>query len=250
MGFRFEVDEPVRVATHPARPRATITVRWRGEDVGDVYGENIYAVSGFITRQRESSLAREGFELIPMDTLADWRMAGFGTFGRAGPSTLESDAGPGILWYTREEFADFELVVDWRTSSPEDNAGVFLRIPALRCDDPENDWKPAVDEGYEVQIDDRGVDPETGATGSAWHRTGAIYRLAPALVVASHPTGVWNTFEVEARESTITVALNGVPVSRLSGSDGRRRRTGYLGLQAHHPGARVRFRNLQIKRLE
>lgn len=218
MGFRFDLDEPVRVVTHPARPRATITARWSGDEVQDAYGENIYAVSSFITRQRETSLVREGFELIPMDTLAGWRMAGLGTFRPAGPSTLESDGGPGILWYTREEFADFELVVDWRTGSPEDNAGVFLRIPALRSNGPTNDWKPAVDEGYEV--------------------------------VASHPVGVWNTFEIEARESTITVALNGVRVSRLVGSDtGGRRRAGYIGLQAHHPGARVRFRNLQIKRL-
>jgi hypothetical protein len=29
-----------------------------------------------------------------------------------GPSTMESDGGVGILWYSREVFANFVLIVD------------------------------------------------------------------------------------------------------------------------------------------
>jgi hypothetical protein len=57
--------------------------------------------------------------------------------------------------------------------------------------------------------------------------------------------GSWNIFVIEARSGDITVVLNGVLVSRLTG--GSRRRSGYVGFQAHHAGSAVRFRNLQIK---
>jgi hypothetical protein len=54
--FRFEIGQRVRVVGHPARPVAIIVRRWTGTELGDVYGENIYEVSGFVTKQRESSL--------------------------------------------------------------------------------------------------------------------------------------------------------------------------------------------------
>jgi hypothetical protein len=54
---------------------------------------------------------------LPLDTLDDWRMAGTGRFHRAGPSTVNVQDGPGILWYPRTEFGDFMLLVDWRLSA-------------------------------------------------------------------------------------------------------------------------------------
>jgi hypothetical protein len=243
--FRFDIADRVRVLAHPAQPWGTVTSRWAGDAVGETYGENIYAVSGFVTLQRESSLAGEGFVAISLDALNDWRMAGRGTFRRAGPSMVESDGGPGVLWYPRMGFADFTLLVDWRLTAPGDNSGVCIRIPELGRDDPDTDWRPAIDEGYEVQIDDRGLDPERQIAGSERHRTGAIYGRAPALVQRSRPVGEWNTFEIEARGAAIDVRLNGGAVCTLTAAEGRRH--GYIGLQAHHPGSRVRFRNLQAR---
>lgn len=248
VAFRFDVGDRVRVLTHPAQPSVTVTSRWAGDAVGDTYGENIYAVSGFVTLQRESSLAGESFVALSLDALTEWRMAGRGTFRRAGPSMVESDGGPGILWYPRTELADFTLLIDWRLSALEDNSGVFLRIPSLGRDDPDRDWRPAIEEGYEVQIDDRGIDPQCGLAGSERHRTGAIYARAPALVHASRPVGEWNTFEIETRGPAIRVRLNGAAVSALDDGEAWRSR-GYIGLQAHHPGSRVRFRNLQVRPL-
>jgi hypothetical protein len=248
MAFRFDAGDRVRVLTHPAQPWATVTSCWSGHAAGDTYGENIYAVSGFATLQRESSLAGEGWVALSLDALDEWRLAGRGTFRRAGPSVVESDGGPGILWYPRLELADFTLMVDWRLSGPEDNSGVYVRIPSLGHDDPDTDWRPAIDEGYEVQIDDRGVDPERGIAGSDRHRTGAIYGRAPALALASRPVGEWNTFEIEARGASIRVRLNGTAVCALDDGEPRRWR-GYVGLQAHRPGSRVRFRNVQARPL-
>src|SRR5690349_6360166 len=96
----------------------------------------------------------DDYEPIPL-VPAHWLMAGHGGFHfLAGEA--ESDGGPGILWYTVEELGDFVLKIDWRAGSAADNSGVFLRIPALGTGNPDKEWRPAVDLGYEVQIADRG----------------------------------------------------------------------------------------------
>ncbi len=55
--FRFQIGQHVRTITHPAKPLGTIVERWTGEELRDVYGENIYSVRSVVTKQRESSLA-------------------------------------------------------------------------------------------------------------------------------------------------------------------------------------------------
>ena len=110
------------------------------------------------------------------------------------------DAGMGLLLYTEERFGDCQIRVVYRSEDARSNAGVYVRIDEgilARADDPlprrERDpdgkltketlqriaessdaereaWYP-VHHGYEVQI---------GDAGDAYHRTGAIYSLAPA----------------------------------------------------------------------
>lgn len=179
--------------------------------------------------------------------LDGWQMAGSGQFIAVGSNTVESEGGIGLLWYTREEFADFVLTVEWRASSLFDNSGVFLRFPALGSTNPAEDWKLAVDQGFEIQIDDRGYNPNDNSTGSPLHMTGAVYQLAPTIQLASRPLGEWNTFEIEVSRGDITVKLNGELVSQLLG-DKSRAIKGHIGLQNHHPGSRVQFRNLFVRR--
>ncbi len=180
-------------------------------------------------------------------TLNGWQMAGAGRFNVIGANTVESEGGIGLLWYTKEEFSDFLLTVQWRSINPFDNSGVFLRFPALGNQNPAEDWKLAVDQGYEVQIDDRGFDPNTNTTGSPLHTTGAVYQLAAATTLVSKALGEWNTFEIEAAGPDIKVRLNGSLVSHLTNNQGRPLK-GHIGLQNHHPGSRVQFRNLSVKR--
>lgn len=140
------------------------------------------------------------------------------------------------------------LVAEWRVTSLEDNSGVFVRFPPLGNRDPEHDWKLAVERGYEVQIDERGHDPERNVLGSMLHLTGAIYGLAPARVRASRAVGEWNTFEIEARGRSIRVDLNGTRVSETA-DDASRPLRGHVGLQMHHSGSRVQFRKVAARRL-
>ncbi|HKU95525.1 MAG TPA: DUF1080 domain-containing protein [Vineibacter sp.] len=180
-------------------------------------------------------------ELLTAD-LAGWRMAGQGGFRWTTPGILASHGGPGLLWYADDVFDDFTLHVVWRTTARTDNSGIFLRSPALR-DTP----APAIAHGYEVQIDDRGLDPQTGREGSPLHITGAIYRLAPCAQLLSRPTGDWNEFVIMARGPWIRVALNGSPAAQLDA--GTRNRAGHLALQCHHEGSVVQFKSVAISRL-
>jgi hypothetical protein len=188
-----------------------------------------------------------GFTTLGNGGLRDWKMAGMGGFIELGGNIIESVDGIGLLWYTKEEFADFMLKIDWRASSPTDNSGIFLRFPVLGSGDPANDWKLAVNQGYEVQIDDTGFNPDTNQFGDPLHQTGAIYTFAPSSRIASRPVGQWNTYEIKAKGKDFTVTLNGELVSSLK--NGNRPLKGHIGLQYHHFGSRVQFRNIRIKRL-
>jgi hypothetical protein len=183
------------------------------------------------------------YESLLTPAMAGWRMAGPGGFRRTGAGdAIESFGGSGLFWYAEARFADFILHVEWRITRAEDNSGVFLRCPPLA-----DDLQPAIERGYEIQIDDRGLDPATGRLDSALHLTGAIYRLAPAVGRASRPVGEWNAFEITARGPVIAVRLNGTDISRLE--DASREPRGHIGLQNHHEGSAVQFRRLDIMRL-
>lgn len=58
--FRFALGDRVRVITHPARPVGIVVARWTAAEMQDPYGEPVYAVSVFVTRQRQSSLEPAG----------------------------------------------------------------------------------------------------------------------------------------------------------------------------------------------
>jgi choline dehydrogenase-like flavoprotein len=200
-----------------------------------------------IAKQRQP--VEPGFTALGTGGLAGWQMAGFGGFIELGANIIETVDGIGLLWFTRQEFTNFVLRLEWRASFPDDNSGVFIRFPALGNSDPANDWKIAVDQGYEIQIDDTGKNPDVNPNTfhDPLHLTGSVYTLAPATRLASLPLGQWNSYEITAQGNRITVILNGQQVSQLNNAS--RSPKGFIGLQNHHFGSRVQFRNLRIKAL-
>jgi len=181
--------------------------------------------------------------------LDGWQMAGSGGFSVVGGNVLQSFGGLGLLWYTREEFGDFELTLDWRVFRADGNSGVFIRFPALNSSNPATDWQLAVSRGYEIQIDDSGYNPDTNTSGDAAHETGAIYAIKAPSKLASNPTGQWNTYRIRAQTDKINVWLNGTQVITNFVVDKIRPRKGHIGLQ-NHSGVTgpslAEFRNLQI----
>jgi hypothetical protein len=192
---------------------------------------------------------RDGLGTIGTGGLDGWQMAGSGSFMELGNNIIETIDGIGLLWYTRQQFGNFILWVDWRATYPDDNSGIFIRFPALGSSDPANDWKLAVDQGYEIQIDDTGKNPDVNPPmlGDPLHITGSVYKLAAATKVASRPLGQWNAYEIQAKGNDVTVTLNGQLASNLK--NGNRPKQGYIGLQNHHVGSRVQFRNIRIQPL-
>lgn len=172
--------------------------------------------------------------------LDGWQHVGPGGFDVVA-GELVARGGMGLLWYTRETVGDVLLGVTYRLGRHEDNSGVFIRI-----DGPPPDPWHAVHHGYEVQILDAAPD--------AYHRTGAIYSLAPATVAPSRPLGAWNELQIELRGAIVAVSINGRETTRFDPAQpapprskdweperGPRPARGYIGLQNHDEPSTVRF---------
>lgn len=175
---------------------------------------------------------------------------------------MKTEGGMGLLWYTRERFGNCTLRVVFKTTTRQDNSGVFIRIGK----EPETPWD-AVHSGYEVQIleswpEETHERSEHQTTfGDQWHTTGAIYSISKAEKFPQKPPGEWNTLEILLDGPQTTVLLNGERVTEYVEGDpvpdrehdyepirGRRPNEGYIGIQNHHKPAEVHFREVSVKR--
>lgn len=170
----------------------------------------------------------------------DWNHYGPGWFD-IDPETgvLESHGGMGLFWYAGRTFSDFEMALEFKTSKPESNSGIFLRVPGV----------PASDEyiyhSFEVQIHDT-ADQEI-------HRTGAVYDAEPASGGTSKPTGEWNAMRIRFVGDRISVWLNGEQVVDWQAEPRGKIRDfapeGYIGLQNHDRDSSVWFRDIRVRDL-
>jgi hypothetical protein len=165
---------------------------------------------------------------------AGWRHAGDARVElRGGMLQTAPGDGLGVFYYARERYRDFVLRVRFRAAAGA-NSGVHLRFPRPggRCS-----W---IDCGHEVQINDTAADPR---------RTGSIYGFADldATRARVKPPNTWSTLTIRVVGQTYSVYRDGKRINRYRAS---RRRSGYIGLQAHG-GAQdvVAFRAIRIREL-
>lgn len=174
---------------------------------------------------------------------------------------LKTVGGMGLLYYAGERFGDCTIRVVYRTTTVDDNSGIFIRIP-----EPPTDAWQAVHTGYEIQILETFpasyvLSDHQKRFGTSWHTTGAIYSMSPALATPQKPVGEWNTMEIELRGPRTVIRLNGVLVNDfVEGSvvpprehsyepvRGRRPDAGYIGLQNHHEPQTVLFKDITVIR--
>lgn len=231
---------------------------------------------------------------------ATWRQLPLVTGGKVDPSwthigwggfivddgVLRTDPagkGLGLLVYTSERLGNCQIRVVFKAKEPKCNSGVYVRLsdgildqvnhPGAAFDRgaagkiskasmekmqasgerEEGPWF-AVHHGYEVQIAD---------TGDSFHRTGAIYSLAPSSGV-TQKAGQWRTMIITLAGDRIFVDVDGKRVTHFDPAhpdqpqrkqwhepkrEPRRPAVGYLGLQNHDPGDIVWFREVSVRSL-
>lgn len=176
--------------------------------------------------------------------LSGWQHVGPGNFV-VEDGMLKTVGGMGLLWYAPAKIGNATIRVIYKMSHPQDDSGVFIRIPAK----PSEPWMP-VHRGYEVEI---------GNWPDDYGCSGVLYSLTKALARPEKPAGEWNTLEITlAGPRTITV-LNGVKVTDYREGDpvppqahdyepkrGRRPLRGYIGLQNHGDDSSVFFRDVSL----
>ena len=147
-----------------------------------------------------------------------------------------------------KQYADFILRFDFLLTTNANN-GVALRMKEVAGD--------GIKSGTEIQIlDDEGDQYKKLAD---YQYNGSLYGIAAAKRGFLKPVGQWNTQEVRAIGSRVTVVLNGTVIVDTDFKDvqktpdgknhqGMHNLKGYIGLRAHH--SRVDFRNLYIKEIK
>lgn len=154
---------------------------------------------------------------------------------------------------TKEQFGDFELVLDWKLE-PRGNSGLFYRaVEGL-------EWIYHGAPEYQL-LDDAGHNDGRSPLTSA----GSLHSVYAVPRGVVKPGGEWNTTRVVARGAHIEHWLNGQKVveyeqgsadwaQRVAGSKfanwpqyGKSMR-GHIGLQEH--GGRGEFRNIKIRELK
>lgn len=160
--------------------------------------------------------------------------------------------------YTGEEFADFDLHLEFKLTTPRIsplaalmvnpqimcNSGVFLRAPV--GDSPLR--------GFEIQV--------LGDYGwpATKNGTGAIYDVVSPMFNLARPTGEWNSYDISLRRSAVTVTVNGwkvidtdfaqmtQPIGKFKTPYAEMPKAGRIALQDH--GGELWYRNILIRPAE
>ena len=161
----------------------------------------------------------------------------------------------GDIVYDKEEFGNFELVLEWKLS-PGGNSGIFYHVQ-------EGDqYKAAYENAPEYQVID---DIEFPEKLEPWQSVGADYAMYfPDTARIVKPAGEWNESRIRFTPEKVEYWLNGkltvsfMPWSddwnarRMNGKwkdypDYGKARAGFIGLQDH--GSIILYRNIKIKKL-
>jgi hypothetical protein len=113
---------------------------------------------------------------------------------RAEDGAIVADKGKGGHLVSTKSYGNFDMRVEFWAAT-DTNSGIFIR-----CRDPK---KISAADCYEVNIWDIRPEPKYG--------TGAIVDVAAVPVpIQNKAGGKWNTYEITAKGSQLTVKLNGV----------------------------------------
>lgn len=165
-----------------------------------------------------------GLDNFTRDGDANWRAEG---------GAIVADRGKGGFLVSKQSFGDYQLRVEF---FPDDNtnSGIYMRCSVRE--------KLADTLCHEANIFDQRPDPSFG--------TGGIVHMGKVLQTVK-TGGKWNTYDITARGTKITVVLNGVKTAEI---DNAKFLNGPLALQFGNlpnnvPGGAIRFRKVQLRPL-
>jgi hypothetical protein len=156
---------------------------------------------------------------------ANWRAEG---------GAIVADKGKGGHLVTKKSYKDLQIRAEF-WADHNTNSGIFIR-----ASDPN---KIGAKNAYEVNIYDKRPGPE--------YATGGIVNFAKVPVPIVYTAGgKWNTFEITAKGSQLTVVLNGVQTVNIQNSQFAQ---GPFSLQfgnhGKEPGGAIKWRKVQVKEL-
>ena len=154
---------------------------------------------------------------------ANWRGEG----GAIVADKIVSGTGASVL-ITKKDYRDLEIYAEF-WSEDSTNSGIYLRAPDVKMVNTASG-------ALEVQIWDK--NPAQN------YATGSLVNVA-SVNGKYNAAGRWNTYEVYAKGSEVTVKLNGVVTSSTSYA---KTQTGRIGLQFNAGGA-IKFRKLLVREL-
>ncbi len=171
------------------------------------------------------------------------------------PEKKKGHGSGGDILYPGKKFKNFELSVDWKTSS-EGNSGIFYAVQEVP-------GKPIYYAAPEIQVLDN-KDASDNKIDS--HLAGSLYDMIAADPKTVNPAGEWNTIVVKVKDGHVTHTQNGVKVveytlwtpewdtmvqnskfKNFPGFTNGIAKEGYIGLQDH--GHAIWFRNIKIREL-
>lgn len=166
--------------------------------------------------------------------LENWNRIGDANW-RAENGAIVADKGRSGYLISKESYRDFVIQAEFWAAT-DTNSGIFLRLSDTA--------KITADNAYEANIWDIRPDPI--------YATGAIVNHAPVPVPVIHKAGgKWNTFEITAKGSSLTVKFNGVTTAAIENS---KFASGPFALQ-FGPGVKgaaggpIKWRKVQIRPL-
>ena len=179
---------------------------------------------GLATFQPATSAQRAWTTLLDGTSLKGWNVVGDANWAVV-DGAVQANKGTGFL-VTPVPYGDFQITLDfWVTDDA--NSGVFIR-----CEDPK---AIGAANSYEVNIFDKRPDQS--------FRTGGIVDVAkPASVVMTG--GKWNSFDITARGTKLTVLLNGM---KMVDVDDTKHARGPIALQ--YGAGTVKFKNVRLRTL-
>lgn len=166
----------------------------------------------------------EWITLFDGSSLEGWNIIGDANWELV-DGAVQADSGNGHL-VTPVSYGDFQLMLEFWVDEVA-NSGIFIR-----CSDPED---IRATNSYEVNIFDTRPDQS--------YRTGGIVNVASPIEIIN-TGGQWNTYQITARGSRLTVTLNGVRTVDVEDSQFT---DGPIALQ--YGAGVVKFRNVRIQLL-